>query len=85
MTVDVGSECLRAVLDDETAEKVCRYLKGCRVSFGKHSIEHKEIYQAYIETVQSGTKNSAAIKSLAARFEKSERQIYRIVKKWKAK
>ncbi len=82
--VDVGSECLHAVLDEETAAKVCRYLKGCRVSFSKHSIEHKEIYQAYIEMVQSGAKNSVAIKSLAAQFEKSERQIYRIVKKWKA-
>ena len=83
--VDVGSECLRAVLDEETAEKVCRYLKGCRVTFAEHSIEHKEIYQAYLAMVQSGAKNSAAIKSLAAQFEKSERQIYRIVKKWKAK
>ena len=83
--IDVNHEFLCAVLDEETADKVCRYLKGCRVSFNKHDIEHKEIYQAYKHQSGQGAKNSVIVKALSAQFEKSERQIWRIIKKCKKK
>ena len=81
--IDVNHEYLRSVLDEETLDRVCRYLKGCRVSFNKHDIEHREIYKAFVYQSEHGAKNSTIIKDLAAQYEKSERQIWRIIKKYK--
>ena len=83
--VDVGQDYIYAVLDEETADKVCRYLAGMRVSFNRHSISQKDIYSDYQSMIKQGSSNSCAIKSLASQYEKSETQIYRIIKKWKNK
>ena len=79
--VDVGHECLHAVLDEEAVRKVARYLKGCRVSFPRTGIEHDEICTAYAEMTERGAVHSEAVKQLSMRFERSESQIRRIIKR----
>jgi len=81
--VDVNQDLIYGVLDEQTADNLCRYLAGCRVSFSKHEIEHKDIYRNYLDLMRVGCVNSEAIRSLAMQFDKSESQIRRIIKKWK--
>ena len=83
--IDVGHDVITAVLDKESADKLCRYLKGCRVSFCKHDIEHKEIIDGYEQMLKGGSKNRDIVKALAAQYGKSESWIQRIIQKWKKK
>lgn len=83
MMTDVTHEHLLTILDDETYLKVCRYMQGCRVSFGKHSIRQAEIWRDYRHMVAVGYDRPTAIKTLAAKNELSAHTIRRIIRKWK--
>ena len=83
--IDVGHDIITAVLDEESADRLCRYLKGCRVSFGKHDIEHKEMHGTYKQMMMNNIKRSEIVKAIASRYSISERQVRRLVVKWNKK
>ena len=83
--IDIGHSVITAVLDKDSADKLCRYLKGCRVSFSKREIEHSEMNEYYNEMVKLNTKNSEIVKAISSQYDITIRQAQRMVKKWKEK
>lgn len=81
--IDINQDYLEGVVDEETFRRLCNHFKGCRISFNTHSIEHREIAEKFNHQVKGGAKQSDIIRALAMHYEKSERQIRRIVKKYR--
>ena len=75
----LNSEVLLTVLDEETLERLERFCEGAVVVFNKRKIQKRYIRKEYIKLTKSGTRKVEAIKILASKYEKSERQIRRIV------
>lgn len=83
--VDVGCEVIDMVLDKQSAAKLKRYLKGCRVSFNTYEIEQEEICESYQALARCGTRRSEAVRMLATEYGKSQRQIRRIIAQCKSR
>ncbi len=76
----ISYEVLYTLLDEATAQKVCRALKGFTVRFPTKKIEHKDIIGDYAHMRKGGLGAWQAVERLAVMYEKSPTQIWRIVR-----
>ena len=79
MITDVGIVSLLDILDEEGIRKLCRHFKGCRIYFPKVKSEHDEIRKLYEHMIKNGNEKTA-IKRLSIIFDKSEKQIKRVIR-----
>ena len=75
---DINQEVLYNILDEATADKVCRFLAGYRMSFKKSFIVQKDIISDYKKMILYSSKKDI-VKELAIRYELSQSSIYRII------
>jgi len=75
----LNSDALLTIIDEETLEKIERFCEGAVVVFNKRKIQKKYIQKEFKRLMQSNIKKVDAIKILATQYNKSERQIRRIV------
>lgn len=75
----LSSETLLTILDEETLEKLERFCEGAIVVFNKRKIQHRHIRKDYERLTENGTMKIDALRLLAEQYNKSERQIRRIV------
>ena len=74
---DVSPVYLLNIIDEETAKKVWRHLRGVRIYFPKCKSVHNEIRELY---KNMKVEKADAVKRLASLYEMSESQIRRIVR-----
>lgn len=76
----IGYEVLYTILDEESAARVCRALKGCTVSFPASKIERRDIVDDYRHMRRNGLAKWAAVERLSTMYERSKSGIWAIVK-----